>query len=663
MLLGFGETNNLLAKYKIPQAKAKIVKTKNEAVSFAKQNGFPAVLKIFSPKIIHKTDIGGVIVDIKDEKELLIAWAKIEKIAKAKKTEILIQKMITGEQIIIGAKRDSVFGPIIAFGLGGIFTEVLKDVSFRLAPITRKEARQMTGEIKGVEILKGFRGKEPVNLLKLESILLSLSSIISNEKQIREIDLNPVIANKKEALVIDAKIISRARLADVQQNLAAVGLKKLDYLFNPETIAVIGATDRPGSVGRGLVKNLLAARRGRKICLINPNRKKVFGIKTLPSVLAAKGQIDLAVIAVPAQIVPKITEECVQKGVKSVVIISSGFAEMGRKGALLQDKVKQALSRAKIAFVGPNCLGVLRPPTGLNASFAPLTPNRGDITLISQSGALIDAIIDASSGKSHSFSALISSGNEAGLTLVDFLNWAKNDPETKVIALYFEGLKNGRRFFEAVKSIRKPIVVLKGGKTKATRRAVGSHTGALAGQAEIYSAAFNQAGLIEVDSIEQILNVSKALSWQPRCKNGIAIVSNGGGAAILTADYCSKNNIDLPRPAFKMPDRWSQNNPLDIIGDAATKDYELAVNSMLKQKNVHGLIVLQTVQIMTKSVENAKIVIEAKKRFKNKPIVTAFLGEKSIKKAVKLLEKNKIPNYSDPLEAVEAMKALVRTAK
>jgi acyl-CoA synthetase (NDP forming) len=207
MLLDFESTKKLLLKYKIPQVKADIVKDIKQAILFSKQNGFPIVLKIFSPKIIHKTEISGVIIDIKNEKDLLFSWQQIEKIAKAKKTEIIIQKMIFGEQIIIGAKRDSVFGPVVAFGLGGIFVEILKDISFRLAPINNKEAKEMISEIKGNKILNGYRNRESVNLKKIEEILLSLSSMISNEKQIKEIDFNPVIANKKDVFVIDAKII------------------------------------------------------------------------------------------------------------------------------------------------------------------------------------------------------------------------------------------------------------------------------------------------------------------------------------------------------------------------------------------------------------------------------------------------------------------------
>ena len=452
-----------------------------------------------------------------------------------------------------------------------------------------------------------------------------------------------------------------------------------ETIFNPETVAVIGATDRNGSVGRGLVKNLLegkgvSAQGGskRKIYLVNPNRNKVFGIKTFPKIGAIDEEIDLALIAVPAKFVLKVVQECCQKKVGAIIIISSGFAETGAKGARLQRQIQNLTNRANIALIGPNCLGVLRPCTRLNASFAPISPKAGKIALISQSGALLDSIIDASTDKSYGFSAIISYGNEAGLCLPDFLNWAKKDSETKVIALYIEGLKNGREFFETAKNVseKKPIIVLKGGKTEESRKAVSSHSGALAGTAQIYSAAFKQAGLIEVQSLEELLDTSKALAWQPKCKNGIGIVTNGGGAGILTTDYCQRFGINLTSldsstkrkiDESKATDSsWSKNNPVDIIGDALSGRYKVAINALLGQKDIYGLIVIETLQTMTQPIKNAKIIIEAKKKYSKKPILTIFMGGKLTNPAIKLLEKNKIPNYSDPLRAVRAMRALIK---
>jgi len=446
---------------------------------------------------------------------------------------------------------------------------------------------------------------------------------------------------------------------------------KLNSIFNPKTVAVIGATDRLGSVGRGLVKNLLEGKKKRKIYLVNPNRKKVFKIKTFPKIDAINKKIDLAIIAVPAKIVLKIVKECCEKKVRAIIIISSGFAEIGPHGALLQGKIIALTNRANIALVGPNCLGVLRPLTALNASFAPLSPNQGGMTLISQSGALLDSIIDVSADKFYGFSAIISYGNEAGLTLPDFLDWAGKDKKTKVISLYFEGLKNGREFFNIAKKINriKPIVVLRGGKTKTAQKAVSSHTGALAGTSQIYSTAFKQAGLIEVQSLEELLDISKALVWQPRCKNGIGIVTNGGGAGILAADYCHQLGIDLTKlssavkrkidKAKAMHPGWSKNNPADIVGDALSDKYKITIDSLLSQNDIYGLMVIQTMQVMTEPIKNAKIIIEARKKYPKKPIVAVFMGGKLTNPAIKLLEKNKIPNYSDPLRATRAMRALI----
>ena len=446
---------------------------------------------------------------------------------------------------------------------------------------------------------------------------------------------------------------------------------KLNSIFNPKIVAVIGATDRNGSVGRGLVKNLLQGKKLRKIYLVNPNRDKIFGIKTFSKIEGINKKIDLAIIAVPAKIVLKIVKECCEKKVGAIIIISSGFAETGEQGTFLQNQIKQLLEEANIPLIGPNCLGVLRPSVGLNASFAPLSPNQGEIALISQSGALLDSTIDASTDKPYGFSSIISYGNEAGLTLTDFLNWAGEDKKTKVIALYFEGLKNGREFFNIAKKVNriKPIVVLRGGKTKIAQKAVSSHTGALAGATQIYSTAFKQAGLIEVQSLQELLDISKALLWQPRSKNGIGIVTNGGGAGILAADYCYQLGINLTKlsssvkqeisNAKAMHQGWSKNNPADIVGDALSDRYKITIDALLSQNDIYGLMIIQTMQLMTEPIKNAKIIIEARKKYPKKPIITVFMGGKLTNPAVRLLERNKIPNYSDPLRAAHAIKSLI----
>lgn len=440
--------------------------------------------------------------------------------------------------------------------------------------------------------------------------------------------------------------------------------------FFPKTMAIIGATDKNGSVGLGITKNALQGKKYRKIYLVNPNRKKVLGKKTYSSVLDIKENIDLAIVAVPAKIVFEIIKQCCQKKVGGIIIISAGFAETGKRGKILQEKIKNECLKNNIHFIGPNCLGIIRPSQSLNASFAPSMPNSGEIAFISQSGALIDSMIDISLTENYGFSFIISYGNEADLELTDYLKWADKDKKTKVIALYFEGIKNGKKFFKTIRAIKKPIVVLKGGKSELSKKSVSLHTGALMGNKEVFSAVFKQAGIFEVNSLEELFDSAKSLCWQPKIKNGVGIITNGGGAGVLTADYCQENKIILPSLSKKtiqtmdnsklMHPAYSKNNPLDIVGDALSERYKVAIESLLNQENIFGIIVIQTIQIMTEPVENAKIIIEAKKKWPQKAIISVLIGKnKKAQKAITLLEKHGIPNYTEPLRAVKSIKKLI----
>ena len=673
MLLNFKKSSKLLQKYKIDLVDTKIVRSQKETFFFFEKTKKPLVLKIDSTKVLHKTDIGGVILNIQNKAQLKEAFEKIKKVAQRYKGEVIAQPQVSGIELIVGGKKDPLFGPIIMFGLGGIFVEVFRDVAFRLAPITKKEAREMIREIKGFEILKGARGKEGINIEKLAEILVNLSNLISQESNISEVDLNPVIANKKEAWVVDTKVITQNSKVKSQNYSLKVktDIKKLKKIFNPKTVAIIGATDRLGSVGRGVCKNLFEGRTKRKIYFVNPYKEKVFDQKTYPKITDIKEKIDLAIIAVPAKIVPEVAKDCVKKEVGGVIIISAGFAEIGKEGEKLQKEIEKIFKEKGIPLIGPNCLGVIRPKAKLNATFAPATPKKGEIAFFSQSGALIDSVIDQFANTNLGFSLIVSYGNEAGLTLCDFLEFAKKDKETKVITLYIEGLKERRRFFEICREITKtkPIIVLKGGKSQIAKKAVLSHTASLAGEKEIFSAMFKQAKILEVESLEELFDLAKALAWQRKCKNNIAIVTNGGGAGILCADYCEELGLKLAKLSQKtlkilsnsliMHPAFSRSNPLDIVGDALADRYKLAINTLLKQKNIYGLIVIQTLQIMTKPLENAKIIIEAQKQWKDKPVVTVFMGGEGVKEAINLLENNKIPNYPDPKRAAMAIKALI----
>jgi len=449
-------------------------------------------------------------------------------------------------------------------------------------------------------------------------------------------------------------------------------MKKINKFFNPKTIALIGATDRKGSVGLSLCKNLLTGIKKRKIFFVNPFNKKVLKKKTLSSVKSIKGPVDLVVVAVPSKVVLSVIKESVEKKVGGVIIISSGFAELNKEGRVLQEKIMKILNKAQIPLLGPNCLGIVRPEINLNASFAFTTPSKGGIAFISQSGALVGSIIDRSLSEHYGFSTIISYGNEAGLDLCDFLEWLKEDKKTKVIGVYLEAIKNGKRFMKVAKAVgkSKTILILKSGKTKVGQKAAMSHTAALSSSYNIYSAAFKQAGVLEVETIEELFDSLKALSWQPKCKNEIAIIGNSGGCGVLLADYCEELGVKLAKLDKKLFEKINKSkgmdrniipgNPIDIFGDALSNRYEITLNNLLAQKNVQGVIIVQTLQSMTTVEKNAKIIVRIKKKWPDKSIITLFMGGKNVAKGIDILEKNKIPNYFDPKEAVLAMRALIR---
>ena len=449
-------------------------------------------------------------------------------------------------------------------------------------------------------------------------------------------------------------------------------MKKINKFFNPKTIALIGATDREGSVGLSLCKNLLTGSKKRKIFFVNPFRKKVLNKKTYASVELIKESIDLVVIAVPSKVVLSVVEESVKKNVGGVIVISSGFAELNKKGKVLQEKIVKVLEKAQIPLLGPNCLGIVRPEINLNASFAFTAPSKGGIAFISQSGALVGSIIDKSFLEHYGFSTIISYGNEAGLSLCDFLEWLKEDKKTKVIGVYLEAIKDGKRFMKVAKDVgkKKTILILKSGKTKIGQKTAMSHTAALSSSYNIYSAAFKQTGVLEVETIEELFDSLKALAWQPKCKNEIAVVGNSGGCSVLLADYCEELGVKLvklDKRLFKkinetkgMDRNLNPGNPIDVFGDALSNRYEITLNNLLAQKNVHGVIVAQTLQAMTTVEKNAKIIVRVKEKWPDKPIIALFMGGKNVARGINILEKNKIPNYFDPKEAVLAMRSLIK---
>lgn len=441
----------------------------------------------------------------------------------------------------------------------------------------------------------------------------------------------------------------------------------LSAFFSPRSIAVIGASDEEGTVGWRLMKNLMEYKGN--VYPVNIRKDEVLGVKAYRSVEDIPESVDLAVIATPAQTVPGIVEQCGRAGVKNLIIISAGFREVGEEGRALEAKMMEARDRYALNIIGPNCLGIIRPSSNLNATFLSRMPKPGNVALISQSGALGSAIVDWAVNESIGFSAFISVGSMLDVDFGDLIEYLGKDPETKSILLYIEGISDAKRFMSAARhfSRTKPIIVVKAGKFAESARAVQSHTGSLAGEDVVYDAAFKRAGVIRVDEISELFNCAEALAKQP-LPNGprLAIITNAGGPAIMATDALLASGGRLaeldPNTIEELnrvlPKHWSKGNPIDLIGDADASRYRRALELCLKDSNVDGILVVYT-PAMIDSVEIARTVVDVCKDSINsssssssssKPVLTSFMFQHE---ANRILNENGIPTYDTPEQAVK----------
>jgi acetyl coenzyme A synthetase (ADP forming)-like protein len=443
----------------------------------------------------------------------------------------------------------------------------------------------------------------------------------------------------------------------------------LEKMFNPESVAVIGASHVKGKVGRAVLDNLLSGYEG-KVYPINPKSAEIGGLKCYKSVLDVPGPVDLAVIVIPARLVPQAARECGEKGIKYLVIISAGFKESGVEGARLENEVKGIAKEYGMRVVGPNCLGVLNTHTKCNASFAKKMPPAGNVSIITQSGALGTAILDWSEATGVGFDSFVSLGNKADLNEVDFMEAWMDEENTKVILAYLEGITDGRRFIEVAREVskKKPVVVVKSGRTSAGARAVSSHTGSLAGSDAAYDAAFLQSGVLRAETMFEFFDLAGGFAEQPvPSGNRIAIITNAGGPGILATDSCERHGLRLATlsrettDALKaaLPAAASFYNPVDVLGDASADLYRFALETVVKDDGVDGILVLATPQAMTDPVAIAGVAGEIKART-DKPILPCFMGGVVMEEGAEALKKYGMHNYDDPARAAYTMSMMAR---
>jgi acetyl coenzyme A synthetase (ADP forming)-like protein len=450
-------------------------------------------------------------------------------------------------------------------------------------------------------------------------------------------------------------------------------IKNLDAVFHPDSIAVIGASREPNKIGHVIVKNFVDGGFGGKIYPINPSAEEILGLRSYKSVLDIKEKVDSAVIAVPAAAVAGVLEECGKKGIRGVVLITGGFSEVGKADE--EKKVAAIAEKYGIALIGPNCMGVLTPATRVDSVFLPIyklgRPRVGKIAFISQSGAVGGCIVDLAARAGIGMSKFVSYGNAAVVNECDLLEYLAGDKETEIIVVYLEGVKDGRRFLEVARKItpKKPIVVIKAGKSAAGAEAAKSHTGSLAGAAEAYKAAFKQAHVIEAETLEQLFDFAKIFD-QPLPKGKrVGIITNGGGMGVLATDSLEMEGLALARLSdatnaslrISLPPYANVRNPLDIIGDADSHRYEVAINAMMKDENVD--IILLIILFQTAAIDSGVVNIAIRASdLRQKPIISVCTGGEYTDMHKRIMESYGVPTYASPSSAMRSIARFVEYA-
>ena len=444
-MLSEAEGYQLLKDFDVPAPNFKIVKSAEEAAKAGAGIGFPVVMKIISPQIIHKSDAGGVIVGVTGKDDARDAYNKIVESVKAYNPEAIIEGIIVEEmakpglELILGGKTDPAFGKVITFGMGGTLVELMKDVTLRILPVNEDDIRTMITEINAYPLISGYRGMKPKDEETLVRIITSVAKFFEENDNVKEFDINPLRLYEEGACAVDARII----IDDDYKPEARPERRPVppEY-FNPRSVAVIGASSDPKKMGYAVMHNLLHF--PGQIYPVNNKRGEVQGLKAYPTVSAIPNPVDLAVITVPGTQVPKVMQECGEKGIPLVVVITAGFKETGPDGKALEDRMLEIARSYNIRIVGPNCLGLIIPPRGLDTTYVHQSPNPGGIAFISQSGAIINTVVDWSLKHEIGFSAVFSVGNQSDLDFIDYLRFVEQDKNTKAVIIYVEQLTNGR---------------------------------------------------------------------------------------------------------------------------------------------------------------------------------------------------------------------------
>jgi acetyl coenzyme A synthetase (ADP forming)-like protein len=583
-----------------------------------------------------------------------------------------------GQEGIIGSVTDSTFGKIVAFGLGGVLVEVLKDVTFRLAPTSAEDARSMVDGIAAHEVLDGVRGAKPVDKDAVSGVIKRLSDLVDDFPQFAEVDLNPVLAGPDGATAVDVRIVVDESAAEPVDRFSQDEiLTSMNRIMKPRAIAVVGASNEDGKIGNSVMKNLTNGGYEGKIYPVNPKADEVLGIKAYKSISEVEGDVDVAVFTVPAKFVPGSLEEAGEKGVAGGILIPSGFAETGNQE--LQDEVVAIARKSGVRLLGPNIYGYYYTPENLCATFCTPYDVKGSVALSSQSGGIGMAILGFSRTTKMGVSAIVGVGNKSDIDEDDLLTFFEQDDNTNLVAMHMEDLKDGRAFAEVAGRVskKKPVVILKAGRTDMGARAASSHTGALAGNDKVYDDILRQSGVVRARGLRDMLEYARSLPLLPTPKGeNVVIITGAGGSGVLLSDACVDNGLSLMSmpddldKAFKeyIPPFGASGNPVDITGGEPPSTYRNTIALGLEDERIHSLILGYWHTIVTPPMVFAELVADVVEEYRgrgiDKPVVASLSGDVEVEKASDYLFERGVVAYPYTTELpVDVLGAKYRWAR
>jgi len=672
----------LLRQRGIPVVEEALADNEKQAVECAAQLGYPVALKVCSEAVLHKTDQGGVVLNITDPATLRRTVREMHSRFANVTHTLLVQKMAPdGIELILGARRDPVFGAVILAGIGGVFTEVFRDTALEIAPVNIATAGSMLDRLRGSALLKGFRGQAPADLKPVAEALASLSRLMLKRPDILEIDINPFIAHTQGALAVDALV----RLADKLKLKTAPGKYQesctMDPFFNPSSIALIGASGSHGKGGNIILRNIMKAGFKGTLYPINPSGHDILGMKTYKNVIDIPGTVDLAMIVIPKAAVSDALEGCAAKGVKAVILSTGGYSDIGADGAREQKDLVQAVRNRGLRLMGPNSIGTIHPGSGLATSIVGLEPiGSGGVSLIGQSGVFSSGwgrwIADF---RPFGLSKVACIGNKGDVNESDLLEYLTDDDETTTIGMYLEGIIDGERFTKAAQraSTGKPVVVVKSGRTEAGAQAIASHTGSLAGSDAVFDAVCRRSGMLRVHDSEAFFDCLAAFESLPLPRsNRLGVLSITGMGCVVSTDACDEYGVALPalkRPTMRrlmeVVPAWAPiRNPIDIWSaveqHGSQKTMGHIARCLLDQSDIDALLVIFV--LMPESIFDIEEAFGSIiKEHPSKPIFMSYYGgtERDIRHVREGFIKLGVPAYPTPERAIYAFSRMVEYAR